>query len=94
MAGWNANRVFRRARLRSPVRTVDLRSLLGARPLHRGLVDYAGTVEWACHPGTPAADVDKPGSHRRSDELTYLLSPRFRELLTAHHARLVTYWQV
>ena len=58
------------------------------------LVDRSGVVELCCHPGTRAADFEKPGSHRRADELDFLLSPRFRELLRVNHARLVSYWQV
>jgi predicted glycoside hydrolase/deacetylase ChbG (UPF0249 family) len=96
---WQAAAVFRRAGLRSPVRTVDLTALLHdpSESPQRGItrvVDTRGVVELCCHPGTPAADQDKPGSHRRADELSYLLSPSFRELLAAHRARLVTYWQV
>lgn len=96
---WHAAGVFRRAGLRSPVRTVDLTALQPGGPgvPHRSIprvVDARGVVELCCHPGTPAADRGKPGSHRRADELDYLLSPTFRELLAAHGARLVTYWQV
>lgn len=99
MMSWQAAAIFRRAGLRSPIRTLDLTRLL---PDERGMshrsipsvVDERGVVELCCHPGTPAADRDKPGSHRRADELDYLLSPKFRELLAAHGARLVTYWQV
>ncbi len=95
---WQAASVFRRAGLRSPVRTLDLTTVCGTdRMLRRSisrLVDRRGAVELCCHPGTPAADRDKPGSHRRADELDYLLSPAFRELLNASGAKLVTYWQV
>ncbi|MDB6087281.1 MAG: hypothetical protein JWN85_65 [Gammaproteobacteria bacterium] len=94
---WRGSRVFARAGLRSPVRTVDLRALVDDELLHRrmkSIVDPAGPVELCCHPGTPAADLGKPGSHQRAAELDYLLSPRFRELLTANRAQLVTYWKV
>jgi chitin disaccharide deacetylase len=97
IVAWHAGRVFLRARLRSPVRTVDLTAISAHDVRHRrtaSIVDPLGIVEVCCHPGTPAADLGKPGSHRRSEELEYLLSPRFRELLTMNRARLVSYWQV
>jgi predicted glycoside hydrolase/deacetylase ChbG (UPF0249 family) len=101
LIAWQAGRVFGRAKLRSPARTVDLRAILANRVLQcrtQRIVDVGrrerGAVELCCHPGTPAADLDKPGSHRRSEELEYLLSPGFRELLAASRARLVSYWQV
>jgi predicted glycoside hydrolase/deacetylase ChbG (UPF0249 family) len=97
IVAWHAGRVFRRASLRSPVRIFDLQGLVADEVSHRrtgSFVDAAGAVEVCCHPGTPAADIGKPGSHRRSEELEYLLSPRFRELLTVNRARLVSYWQV
>lgn len=95
MAARHAARVFARARLRSPVCTVDLRDLLAGdrlAPLARAGGSFP--VEICCHPGTPAADAGKPGSHRRSDELEYLLSPQFRVVLAASGAALVSYWRV
>lgn len=94
-----ASRKFHRARLRSPVRTVDLQPLIaayrGEEPVPDGLlVDPSGPVELCCHPGTAAADLEKPGSHTRRAELDFLLSPRFRELLLINGARLVSYWEV
>ncbi|MGA7538708.1 MAG: ChbG/HpnK family deacetylase [Steroidobacteraceae bacterium] len=47
-----------------------------------------------CHPGTAAADQGKPGSHRRGQELEFLLSPQFRAVLAASGALLVSYWRV
>ncbi len=97
IAARHAARVFARARLRSPVRTVDLRDLIGGDALAQAL-SSAGTgpepVEICCHPGTAAADAGKPGSHRRGDELEYLLSPEFRAVLAAGGAALVSYWRV
>ncbi len=97
MAARHAARVFARAQLRSPACTVDLRELVAGK----GLVPAAGLrskgiapIEICCHPGTPAADADKPGSHRRGGELEYLLSPQFRALLAASGAALVSYWRV
>jgi predicted glycoside hydrolase/deacetylase ChbG (UPF0249 family) len=57
-------------------------------------VDPKGPVELCCHPGTVAADMEKPGSHRRGVELEFLLSPKFRELLAVNEARLISYWDV
>ena len=97
LAGWHAARVFRRAGLRSPVRMVDLADILNQRLGRRGsdsLVDARGVVELCCHPELPVASAAKPSSHQRSQELDYLLSPRFRELLTKLQARLVSYWEV
>lgn len=97
IAARHAARVFERAKLRSPLRTVDLRELLAGQEL----AALAGRrsaepvpIEICCHPGTPAADEDKPGSHDRSDELEYLLSPQFRAVLAASGAALVSYWRV
>jgi predicted glycoside hydrolase/deacetylase ChbG (UPF0249 family) len=97
IAARHASRVFARARLRSPVRTVDLRDLLGGEalaPPADGGSAVPVPIEICCHPGTPAADAGKPGSHRRSDELEYLLSPQFRAVLAASGAALVSYWRV
>jgi predicted glycoside hydrolase/deacetylase ChbG (UPF0249 family) len=97
LAAHHAARVFARARLRSPVRTVDLRDLLAGdalAPLARRRATGPAPIEICCHPGTPAADVGKPGSHRRGDELEYLLSQQFRAVLAASGAALVSYWRV
>ena len=97
IAARHAARVFARAHLRSPVRTVDLRDLLAGDslglPARRG-GSRSGPIEICCHPATPAADASKPGSHRRGEELEYLLSPRFRTMLAANGAALVSYWRV
>ena len=97
LAAWRAAGVFRRAGLHSPVRTLDLRDILESGLGRRGpqsLVDARGAVELCCHPGSPTAVDDKPSSHRRSQELEYLLSPRFRTVLEEARARLVSYWEV
>ena len=89
--------VFARARLRSPARTVDLRELLaghGREALAARPAAGPEPIEICCHPGTPAADDEKPGSHRRSTELEYLLYPDFRAVLAAGGAALVSYWRV
>ena len=97
IAARHAARVFARAHLRSPACTVDLRDLVaGDRLAPLADTRAAGPlpVEICCHPGTRAADAGKPGSHRRSDELEYLLSPQFRAVLSAGGAALVSYWRV
>ncbi|MGH8294869.1 MAG: carbohydrate deacetylase [Steroidobacteraceae bacterium] len=97
IAARRAAGVFARARLRSPLRTVDLRELLAGHGLGSPAARRSpgpAPIEICCHPGTPAADEDKPGSHRRCSELEYLLSPRFRALLAASGAALVSYWRV
>lgn len=97
MAARHAARVFARARLRSPVRTVDLRDLIAGdalAPLPGRSAAGPEPIEICCHPGTAAADAGKPGSHRRGDELDYLLSPQFRAVLAAGGAALVSYWRV
>jgi predicted glycoside hydrolase/deacetylase ChbG (UPF0249 family) len=97
MAAWRAARIFRRAGLQFPVRTVDLGEILSRGFGRRGprcLVDASGVVELCCHPELPAAAPGKSSSHDRSRELEYLLSPRFRELLVEIQARPVSYWEV
>ena len=94
---WQATRTFRRARLRSPARVVDLQAVM--QPVQSADTSFTrwapeGPIEVFCHPGTRQADIEKPGSCRRFDELTYLLSPRFQELLSANGARMVSYWDI
>ena len=96
LAAWRAARIFRKAGLHSPVRTVDLGEILDKGFGRRGpgaLVDARGAVELCCHPALPATQ-DKPSSHRRLAELEYLLSSGFRELLQRVGARPVSYWEV
>ena len=97
LAAWRAARIFRKAGLHSPVRTVDLGEILN-KGFGRGgpssLVDRRGTVELCCHPELSDGAAGKSSSHRRSAELDYLLSPRFRELLDQVRARPVSYWEV
>jgi chitin disaccharide deacetylase len=97
IAARHAARVFARAGLRSPLRTVDLRELLAGEALAssaRARLEAPTPIEICCHPGTAAADEGKPGSHRRCSELEFLLSPRFREVLALSGAALVSYWRV
>lgn len=97
IAARHAARVFARAHLRSPVRTLDLRELFAGGPLAapaRSVSVRSVPIEICCHPATAAADASKPGSHRRGAELEYLLSPHFRTVLAASGAALVSYWRV
>src|SRR5262245_16051457 len=95
---WQADRTFRRARLRSPARVVDLQAIMrpanagGGASLARSAAE--GPIEVFCHPGTQRADLEKPGSCVRFEELTFLLSPHFQALLSANRARMVSYWDV
>jgi predicted glycoside hydrolase/deacetylase ChbG (UPF0249 family) len=75
---------FRRAGLRFPRRVADLQAIMSmasAAAVGSALQDANGIVELFCHPGTAQADIEKPGSCARHDELQFLLSARFRE----HH---------
>ena len=97
LAAWRAARVFRRAGLQSPIRTVDLGDILESGFGRQGpgsLVDGRGVVELCCHPELPGAGPSKASSHQRPRELEYLLSAGFRELLTEIQARPVSYWEV
>ena len=86
-----------RAGLRSPGRVFDLRELMadsGAQE-RRALLRREGIVtEMFCHPGTEAADREKPGSCVRADESRFLRSAEFRDLLADAGVTLVTYWEV
>jgi predicted glycoside hydrolase/deacetylase ChbG (UPF0249 family) len=97
LAAWRAARIFRKAGLHSPVRTLDLGEILQkgfGRRGPRSLVDARGAVELYCHPVLAESIAEKPGSHQRSQELDYLLSAQFRELLDQVGARRVSYWEV
>jgi predicted glycoside hydrolase/deacetylase ChbG (UPF0249 family) len=97
VAARHAARVFAGVPLRSPARIVDLRDLLAGRTLATLAGPRAAgsePIEICCHPGSAAADTGKPGSHRRGNELEYLLSPGFRAVLAASGAALVSYWRV
>jgi predicted glycoside hydrolase/deacetylase ChbG (UPF0249 family) len=94
---WQARRIFRRAHLRSPARIVDLQAIMRRTQRHREpamQLGFPGPIELFCHPGTPLADVEKPGSCRRANELDFLLSPGFRNWLAAQGAQLVSYWDL
>ncbi|HEY7460651.1 MAG TPA: ChbG/HpnK family deacetylase [Gemmatimonadota bacterium] len=83
--------------LRYPAGTFDLARVLslpeGARRVD--LLRAAGSpAEMVCHPGTRAADLEKPGSCPRFDEYRFLRSEGFRSLLGRAGARLATFWEV
>jgi predicted glycoside hydrolase/deacetylase ChbG (UPF0249 family) len=76
---------------------VDLQAIMrsaGQHPEAGTNLGPPGTIEVFCHPGTQAADVEKPGSCDRFEELNFLLSPRFRDLMNSNGARTVSYWDV
>jgi predicted glycoside hydrolase/deacetylase ChbG (UPF0249 family) len=94
-----AARIFAGARLRSPQGTLDVRDLMGdadclARATSARQSATSTILELCCHPGTVAADRDKPGSHQRARELEFLLSEEFRHLVRSSGAALVDYWRV
>jgi predicted glycoside hydrolase/deacetylase ChbG (UPF0249 family) len=70
--------------------------LAGVRPNRSpaALTDPRGPVELCCHPALAADAAGKSSSHQRPEELEYLLSDHFRQLLKASRARLVSYWKV
>jgi hypothetical protein len=47
-----------------------------------------------CHPGTRAADVEKPGSCDRFREYRFLRSGRFPWLLERAGVRLASFWEI
>ena len=67
---------------------------VSGRSASLGRTPSEGPIEVFCHPGTELADIEKPGSCRRFDELSFLLSPGFQELLSANRARMVSYWDI
>jgi len=97
LLSFHAEHVFRASGLRFPKRLVDLQFCM-AKALRPeawvSLVRGPGVLEVFCHPGTPLADEEKPGSCQRSAELEFLMSARLRELLAAAGARTVDYWSV
>jgi hypothetical protein len=59
------------------------------------LLGAAGSPsEMVCHPGTRAADLEKPGSCGRFREYRFLRSGRFEWLLERAGVRLASYWEV
>jgi hypothetical protein len=90
-------RAARAAGLRHPARSFDVRHLMRL-PHDAARIDLLrrpGVVtEMFCHPGDERADLDKPGSTRRYDELRFLTSDAFPRLCAAASVRLVSFWEV
>ena len=85
------------AGLRHPARTFDVSHLvqLGDETARLALLRRPGVVsEMFCHPGDERADLDKPGSTRRYEELQFLTSGLFPRLCTEAGVRLVSFWEV
>jgi predicted glycoside hydrolase/deacetylase ChbG (UPF0249 family) len=93
----SAATAFRKARLRSPGRVVDVQTIMdldASADATAFLCERGGVVEMFCHPGTALADIEKPGSCERNAELKFLLSARYRSLIESLGLRLVTYWDI
>src|SRR5262249_3883991 len=83
--------------VRYPARTLDLAHLMRLPPgeARRDVLIRPGTVtEMFCHPGTPAADREKPGSCDRAGELEFLRSDAFAALRRDANLELITYWEL
>ena len=93
---WQAGRLFSANRLRYPTRVVDLAQLerLPSAAQAAAVLDAGDIVEVFCHPGTSAADAEKPGSCERSAELKFLLSERWDEMVRASRREPMNYWRV
>ncbi len=92
----SASRTFSAAGLRHPGRTFDVRQLMathGSEARTGLLAGLTELTEMVCHPGTEQADLEKPGSCHRHEELEFLRSTEFRRLLDSTGIRLVTYWE-
>ncbi len=93
MARRSAN-IFTGAGLSYPDCVVDLGELMTVDP-ELFAAKYSDTLlEVFCHPGTQQADIDKPGSCNRFEELEFLMSDRFQIFRSAANAKLVNYWAV
>jgi len=85
------------AGLRTPSRVLDVRQVMSTadREARIRLLRRPGMVsEMFCHPGTPEADREKPGSCDRDAESVFLRSAEFAEVVRGAGVRLVTYWEV
>jgi predicted glycoside hydrolase/deacetylase ChbG (UPF0249 family) len=90
-----AGRRFRAAGLRFPDRVVDLGRIMQTDAARAAAMLAGDTiVEVFCHPGTAAAEFEKPGSCGRHAELQYLLSDQWAAIVRASGRQPVTYWQV
>lgn len=89
-----ARELFAASGLRHPVRFFDVRQVMEQdRDRRIALLTRPGALsEMVCHPGTPEADREKPGSCNRHDELQFLISTEFADLMNDAGVDLVTYW--
>jgi len=90
-----AKKQFASENLRCPDRTVDVRQVMGLTDPSARLALLRRPrmiTELICHPGTALADVEKPGSCQRDQELQFLLSDDFKQLVEATPVTLQTYW--
>lgn len=89
---------FAAKKLRFPDRVFDVRELIADRGERDRQLDRMrhpdGISEMVCHPGTYAADQEKPGSCNRFAELEFLLDDDFGKLVAEADAELVTFWAV
>lgn len=91
-----AGRLFAENGLRFPSRLIDVVELMNNEredALARR-TEGVGIVEIFCHPGTGAADLEKPGSCQRSRELDFLLSRRWATMLRATGIPTISYWEI
>lgn len=83
--------------IRSPSGIVDIASIMRAPDRASRALAALGAklpLEVFCHPGTQAADVEKPGSCSRFDELNYLVSDGFAQLMQALGVQTISYWEL
>jgi predicted glycoside hydrolase/deacetylase ChbG (UPF0249 family) len=81
--------------LRHPDRVFNVQELIKKRDSRLRLAflyRLNGLTEMFCHPGTLNADLEKPGSCARHQELEFLLSDEFRWLVKEAQIKLQTYW--
>ena len=90
-------RLFTSHGIRCPSGIVDIVSIMrdpveAARVLS-GL-ESRSPLEIFCHPGTQAADIEKPGSCSRFDELNYLISDDFAQFMQNLRVKTISYWEL
>lgn len=93
----SAAKHFSNVGLRSPSQFLDITDIQGQPVALRKLRDRnfeRSIIEIGCHPGTDKAVIEKPGSCDRSEELRFLISNRFKDILKTNNATLATYWEV
>jgi predicted glycoside hydrolase/deacetylase ChbG (UPF0249 family) len=81
--------------LRCPRSAFDVRELINRSDIDAKLAflrQFKSLSEMYCHPGTAKADLDKPGSCSRHDELQFLQSTEFNFLMKDLGIQLKTFW--